>query len=105
MDRCSLLQEYIEECRHRPFVWGSWDCCQFAAQWVYLLTGTDFRASFPAYSNEDEARAILAESGGLIALASSLLTEIPVAHAKVGDLVLVNDVAGSALGICLGVNS
>src|ERR1043165_4882498 len=105
MDRCSKLQAYLEVCRDKPFVWGSWDCCQFAAGWVHELTGIDFRSQFPSYADEDEARAILAEVGGLIALTSSLLTEIPVAHAKVGDLVLVNDVAGSALGICLGVQS
>lgn len=105
MKRQDLLYPYLEECRDRPFAWASWDCCQFAGEWLLRLTGVDHRSAFPAYTDEDSARAILAESGGLIALVDTILPQIHPSRACEGDLVLVNDLEGSALGICCGAQS
>lgn len=105
MKRQELLYPYIDACRDKPFAWVSWDCCQFAPEWVSMLTGIDHRSKFPAYANEEEARALLAERGGLLALVDSVLPRIHPSRACEGDLVLSNDVTGAALGICLGVNS
>jgi hypothetical protein len=33
------LAKYIDECRDRPFAWGSHDCLTFAAGCVYAQTG------------------------------------------------------------------
>ena len=37
----TLLADFIESRRERPFVWGQHDCCLFAADWVALATGQD----------------------------------------------------------------
>ena len=105
MIRHDQLAAYIEAARPRPFVWGEWDCCQFASQWVLSQTGTDFRLQFPPYENEEEAKAVLEFSGGLIALVDSVLEPIHRSRAMKGDLVLGPQEGGAALGICLGQNS
>jgi hypothetical protein len=98
------LTQYIEDNRHRALVWGEWDCCQFASGCVLTMTGTDHRASFPTYANEDEALAIIAGFGSVELLLTSVLGESkPVAHAKRGDIVAIDAGAGVAAGVCLGV--
>lgn len=99
-----LLIAFIETHRDKSFEWATWDCCQFVGQWIYELTGKDYRAGF-SYSSEAQARELLGSSGGLIALVSSFLKPIHVSRAMKGDIVLANDASGAALGICLGVNS
>ncbi len=94
---------FIEQQRSRPFAWGEWDCCQYAAEWVRVATGKDHRASFPAYSNEAEAREVLTKAGGLPRLVSQFLKSVHKSQAMRGDLLLANDEGGGALGICDGV--
>jgi len=105
MELHEKLNTYIEAARFKPFVWGSWDCCQFVAGWLSELTGADPRELFPAYADEAGARDILSQSGGLVGLVGSVLEEIHPALAKVGDVILCNEASGTALGICLGVRS
>lgn len=60
------LGAYLQEAARRPFVWGEWDCCTFPADWFRGLTGTDPMARWRGgYSSEEEARALIAEAGGL----------------------------------------
>lgn len=55
------LCQFLEANRARPLVWGQWDCCQFGAQVVSLLTGVDHAARFPSYDSEAGALRIVAE--------------------------------------------
>lgn len=98
------LTAFIEANRDRPLAWGEWDCCQFAAAAVAVMTGIDYRSAFPAYENEVEARALLANQGGIEALISSVLgPPKPIAWAKRGDVLAIETGAGMAAGICLGL--
>lgn len=100
------LCEFIEANRDRPLEWGTWDCCQFAAEAVKVMTGEDYRGRFAAYQGQAEALELLAEAGSLEALLVSVLgPSKPVARAKRGDVVAIDGGAGLSAGICLGVMS
>lgn len=99
------LNAAIEAARERPFSWGKQDCCMFAAGVVRDLTGKDLAAPFrDAYAGRDEAGLLLAELGGVEALATAFLGEpLPgPAFAQRGDVVMVQTDEGPALGICDG---
>lgn len=99
-----LLNQRIDEWRSRPFQWGSGDCCQFVAEMVSALSGVDHRASFPPYSSQSEAEAIVARHGGMESLVSVALGKPkPAAWAQRGDVVLADFDEGPTCGICLGV--
>lgn len=98
------LSEKVEEWRDRSFDWSTSDCCQFAAEVVYAITGTDYREKFPRYESRAQAEKILSAIGGVIALASSVLGDSKhPSIAKRGDVVACDFGDGVAIGICLGV--
>lgn len=99
------LASFLEQNRDRPFDWATWNCCQFAAEWVKEATGIDHQSAFPDYSTEAEAREVVTDNGGLIALVTAIMKPIHVSQARQGDLVLCNETHASALGICIGVQS
>jgi len=73
-----------------PFSRGGNDCCMFAAACIEAVTGVNPAARFKAYSTTAEAEAIIARSGGLYALVSSVLGQpIPKAMAWRGDVALI----------------
>ncbi len=80
----------------------------FAAGVVRDLTGADFAAPFrDAYADRDGAGLVLAEMGGVEAIATAFLgapLEKP-AFAQRGDVVMVQTDEGPALGICDGANA
>lgn len=41
-----LLAEYIEAGATRPFLWGEFDCCLFAAECIRLQTGLDLASPY-----------------------------------------------------------
>jgi len=97
------LDAKVEEWRSRAFAWGTVDCCQFAAEVVAALTGDDKRALFPAYTDEAEARAIIAAHGGLSGLVTAALGEQKhPSRAMRGDVVLLDRGQGELIGICIG---
>lgn len=109
------LAEFIEARRNMPFTFGTNDCCTFAAAAVKALTGVDYRhqliETFGAYGTLAEAARRKEQTGGLEALATSILRDpIPVAFAGRGDIVLadapdaVGDVDLRHLGVCLGTH-
>ncbi len=71
-------------------VWGTLDCCIFAADWVEVATGVDPMADFRGhYSSAGEAAEIVREwgEGSLLATLVGLFGEaIPPAQSKRGDL-------------------
>lgn len=94
----SLALELLQ--RHEAaLVWGVNDCVQFAAD-ACGYYGTR-RPSLPAYSSEQEARAIIDAGGGLAALvARELGAPIHPKDTRLGDVVLtVFEESGPMLGV------
>lgn len=68
------LRAFMRSARRRPFVWGEFDCCLFAADWVALCTGRDPAATWRGtYSTETEARALMDSAGGMSGLLDAVL--------------------------------
>jgi hypothetical protein len=98
------LGEAIEEARVAGFVWGKNDCCLFAANAVRAMCGVDPAAGFRGYATARGAAARLKEYGGVAALAAIQARrfgwpEVAPATARRGDVVLVEDAGGEALGV------
>ena len=98
-----LLADYIASRRASPFVWGTHDCCKFAAGAVEAITGENPMHDFH-YGNEIGALRLIAEAGSLDALVTGVLGEpLPsVAQVKRGDVVLADLGNGPTVGVCLG---
>lgn len=99
MTRAQKLQAYLDRARAERFRPGEHDCALFVAGWVALASGTDHGEEWRgAYKTLADGKALLAERGCAdhIELAASLLTELPPAMARTGDLAVVG---GEALGI------
>jgi len=96
--------EFMSERQSAPFVWGSNDCCLFAADCVQAITGTDLAAAWRGqYSSALQAARFLEEGGGLEAVATQALgTPVLPSYASVGDVVLFENAGRLLLGICNG---
>lgn len=72
----------------KPFAWGAFDCCMFAADAVLAVTGHDPAADLRgAYATEAEARAVLARLGGVAGIAIRRAGPVvPTALAQPGDV-------------------
>jgi hypothetical protein len=85
------LDDLIEEIRRRPFDWKNADCAiAFGARAVEAINGKDLAAPYRGeYKNSNEAFAVMKKAGfkRLDDMVASLLPEIPVSFAQVGDIV------------------
>jgi hypothetical protein len=98
------LAAAIEAGRKTGFVWGENDCCLFAANVVLAMTGYDPARGMRGYTTAAGAAAKLKQHGGVAAIAADGAMrhgwpEIPPAEARRGDVVLVEDNNGAALGV------
>lgn len=85
-----------------PFEWGVFDCTIFAADAVQAITGVDLAAPHRGYRGVRSALRLLAQSGGVAALASRMLGEPQsVQHARAGDIVLWQMGGRDALGVVI----
>lgn len=86
------LFAYLEAAETRPFLWGEFDCCLFAAGAVQAVMGVDVTAEFPPnYDSEETARAYLENLGGIQGLFDAAFLPIGAKriaplYAKRGDL-------------------
>ena len=92
----------IEEKNETRFSPGKHDCCISACDIIERMTGTDIAANFRDYSNKKEMLAVLAEHGGVEAIADSVMREygceeIIVPLAGRGDMVMLNTVYGPTM--------
>lgn len=101
------LAAFVEAARARPFSYGDWDCCLMAAAWVNEATGVDHAADLCGrYADEPGAAALLADRGGVQAIATAALgNPIRPAFAQRGDLVMIETPRGPALGVCIGADA
>lgn len=100
------LIEYTQQNKTRAREYGAWDCWQYTAGGVLVMTGIDYRERFPQYASLEEGIRILASHGG----AEQMMTELfgppkPVAFAKRGDIVISDLGEGPAGGICHGIDT
>ncbi|MCF1744614.1 DUF6950 family protein [Paradevosia shaoguanensis] len=84
----------IERQAQEPFAWGQADCLRSAAELCLAMTGVDPMAGLPDYATADEADALLASLGfsDLKQALQSVFRRIPKAHARRGDVGLVESV-------------
>ncbi|GAB5432174.1 MAG: hypothetical protein EpisKO_15440 [Epibacterium sp.] len=90
MTRRKELNEYLAQAHSKPFQYGTFDCALFAAGWVQRVTGKDLTLGVE-YSTLREGREKLHSQGfsDHVAATASQLSEVPVALAKIGDVVAV----------------
>jgi hypothetical protein len=101
------LAQYVHANLRTPFAWGEFDCCLFACNCVQAVTGTDLAADFRGrYATLADAYRLIKDyaGGGVAELADKKaleyqLPEVPLNFASPGDVVLVNQITGDALGI------
>lgn len=99
----SLLAAFLAD--EKPFVWGSRDCCLFAADAVLCITGIDPAIDFRnRYTTAKGAARVLKKYGGLKGAVERItmdhgMMEVPVALAQRGDVVLIDSPAGDALAV------
>ncbi|WKE64329.1 hypothetical protein PVT67_11625 [Gallaecimonas kandeliae] len=100
------LHDFIQQRRLARFVWGQADCCLLAADWVQSQTGTDFAAAFRGrYRTALGAKRVLAKAG-LKDIEDAVTQALgkPVGRLQLhrGDLALIEQFRGPALGIASG---
>lgn len=90
------LGSYLQAAISRPWKWGKWDCCRFAAEWC-IRRGRGDPMSFlePLYASEFQALRTIREGGGLVALWSRGMADIgapEVETPKLGDVGVVRSI-------------
>lgn len=100
----TALYAQVETFNDQAFVWGTHDCCTFAADCVLAMTGVDQMAGYRGgYKTALGAARKLANAGGMVAAISAELGEpIAPALAQRGDVVCFTSQLGDTCGICLG---
>lgn len=90
----------------QPFVWGAHDCCTFAADAVFCITGIDRMASYRGgYKTAAGAARKLRAAGGLeAAITAELGDPIPLLMAQRGDVVCFTSPLGDTAGVCMGTS-
>jgi hypothetical protein len=99
------LIQFMGDAARTPFQPGVHDCALFAAGAVFAMTDVDFAADFRGQYTTIKGGLKLLQKAGYsdhVALAAQLFEEIPPAFAAVGDLAVVPDAQGDALGIVQG---
>lgn len=102
-----ILLEQYRSYRNVPFAWGESDCLHFAAACAQAITGRDpidrLRGS---YDSEHGAKRVMVENGweDMGDVAASFYPEIPLARAKSGDWVTVEQDGRIALGVVVAEN-
>ena len=98
------LVVYLSRVHSMPFRPGRMDCALFVAGAVEAMTGEDHARGWRGYRSLAEGRKRIAERGheDHVALAASLLPEVPVLMAQRGDVAVVPESDGFALGIVQG---
>lgn len=86
-----------------PFAWGVHDCCLWAADAVRAQTGVDPAQAWRGrYGTAREALRLLAELGGLRAVAAAAGEPIAPMAAREGDIGLLQRPDRELLAVCAG---
>ena len=95
-----LLNDYLSQVG--PFEWGANDCCLFAANGVFAMTGEDYAKPYRGYKTAKGALGKLKDIGVDGVATKALGEPKPPTLAKRGDVVSFESGDGLALGLCIG---
>lgn len=102
-DWLERLNAYFDEVYDKPFKWGKYDCCLFAASCVEVMTGFDYmKDERGTYKTEKGAKKALKGKTLFANLRAKLGKPIPLAMAQRGDVIYHVFDTGPAVGICIG---
>ena len=108
MDRYTALAQFLAENQQRPFAWGKWDCCLFAAGAVQVQTGIDYAADYRGrYTTALGAKRILTRFGHSdirSAISEQLGEPVAAPLCQRGDVVLVGHAENTVAGIVFGTH-
>lgn len=103
------LDAFTQSAAEQEFVWGTYDCCLFAADWLRILTGVDPAQRLRGtYSSAEETEIFIAEAGGIEALIDDAMRDFlgvvssEPSFCRRGDICLVDTPLGYSLSVCLG---
>lgn len=116
MSRAAMLQAHLAQFAQADFVWGQFDCCTFAADWVQSQCGFDPMQGLRGLDSALRVARCLRSIGGMRQAWSDRMQEpAEVLLARLGDLVLLptsrqaarqvrglDDALGWTMGICCG---
>ncbi len=103
LDWPERLAKLISHADKQKFCLGVHDCCFFAADCIFAMTGVDLAQELRGMP----VKPILKGYGGVAFLAAIKATDykmkiIPARAARRGDICLLNGGRGDTLGVCLG---
>ena len=109
-DWVTALMDFIQEVYDKPFEWGSWDCCTFANEALFRISGKKvIPKSIQGWKTEDEAKKTIKKYGKTLgkslhkAATKAGMKEIDLPFMSTGDLVCMKSEDGNELAaICDG---
>jgi hypothetical protein len=113
----AALRDYLGSVSHRRFDWTDCNCFTICADWVATVTGRDPMAPWRHVSSKAQARRVVRQAGGDLALVARAMCAFgapPTPDPKIGDIALVKAPTGKrgaevlyrpAGAICIGGGS
>jgi len=100
-DWSTALHDTIKAAFERPFSWGDFDCCLFAADCAVAVCGTDPAALYRGqYANEAAAKRLLKQNhGSLEAAWDACFARVPPAYIQRGDIALYEGAGGRSVAV------
>ena len=110
VDWVTKLMDFIQEVKNKPFEWGKWDCCIFADEALYRISGKRvIPDEIKGWETEEEAQKTIKAYGKTLgnslnkAAKKAGMKEIDLPYLSTGDLVLMKtEEGGEIAGICDG---
>lgn len=95
------LHHAIQAAYGRPFSWGEFDCCLFAADCAVAICGIDPAADYRGrYTTQVGAKRVLRNTHGTLEGAwDAAFPRVPVNLAQRGDVVLFDSPEGRCVGV------
>lgn len=95
------LSEVIKAALERPFSWGEFDCCLFAADCTVAVCGTDPAEAYRGtYKTEAGAkRALKKRHGSLEAAWDACFTRVAPAYIQRGDVAMYEAPGGKSMAV------
>lgn len=100
-DWTTKLHETIKAASERPFSWGEFDCCTFAADCCIAICGVDPAVDYRGrYKTELGAKRVLRSThGSLEAAWDASFRRVPINLRQRGDVVLFDSEHGRCVGV------
>jgi hypothetical protein len=100
-DWTTRLHDVIKAALGRPFSWGEFDCCLFAAECAVAVCNTDPAAEYRGkYTTETGAKRLLKKNhGSLEAAWDACFSRVPPAYIQRGDVALYDGPNGRGVAV------